>query len=183
MPAKIEIQEYYLPRKLFLEIGGFTSQDLSVFMQKHSLDTNPEGIPVFGVVEALNKERKKRRFGEDDDFDRDIKKEKLIKARIENQSNLKELIPIVEAKKRVKDTFLAVANMMRYAIKLAAPKVARCVNARDAENVLIDAYNNAIEHMEEQSVNISWENEGAKTKLGGTELVEDTEEDTSGTSN
>lgn len=180
MPAFVDIHEYSLPRKLFIELGGFSSGDLSHFCAANDIQPNEDGLPIFATMKALNQVRKRKGAGSDDEVSIELKTEKLQEVRIKNQERLGQLIPKDMAKERVRETFQAVANSIRYAVKLAAPQVAICNNARDCENILISAYNNALEDLHRKAKDISWEDDGVKTQLGRTELVEDSQTDSSG---
>ena len=180
MPAFVEVQEYCLPRKLFMELGGFSASDLSHFTAQHDIQPTEDGLPVFKTMAALNKIRKSK-SADGDELSIELKTEKIQEARIKNQERLGLFIPKEMAKERVREAFQAVANSIRYAVKLAAPQVSICNNARDCENILISAYNNALEDLDKKAKDISWEADGVKTQLGRTELAENTEEGSSGT--
>jgi hypothetical protein len=169
-------EEIYAPRLLFTELGGFTSTDLSAFLQRNGISAHAEGIPIFRTIAALNAERKKKQFGSaSQDVDAELKKEKILKERIANQERLRVLIPNARAKERMRDTLQRVQNMVRYAIKQAAPRVAACIVVRDCENILIETYNAAIDELEQSSTLMDWEDETTHYKSRRTELAEDTE--------
>lgn len=176
MPRPITVvEEMYVPRKYFQTIGGFSAPDFSAFCTKHGIGKNEEELyPVFAICGALNADRKKHRGASvSSDLEEDLKKEKLLEARIKNQEKLKLLIPIDDAKARVRSAFLGVANILKYAIKSSAPRVALNNNVRECENILVNCYNEAIEHIKNTAKIQDWEEMGADTELRGVELSKD----------
>jgi hypothetical protein len=191
MGAFVEVKEMYAPPKFFTTIGGFSSADFAKTMGQAQIMINADGeYPVFKVMEYINELRKRfniKRRGfattdgateESEDVSSELKKEQILKVRIENQEKLKQLIPVPAARKRVQTTLQAVANKIRYAIKQSAPLVAICQDARDCENILIQNYNGAIELLSAEAIDQSWEDYSASHQPGRTQLSSTSREDT-----
>lgn len=166
--------EVYKPREWFITMGGFSSEGFTCFVKKYNIPITAEGWGIFAIMRPLTDLAYKR---DATSIEQELKREQMLSKRISNQEALGELIPIDRAKQRVKTTFLAVANMVRHAVKQAAPRLVLVNNARDAENVMLEAYNNAIEFLKESAKNVDWEFEGRNSKLGRTELVGSSDED------
>jgi hypothetical protein len=176
------VEEIYLPHAYFIKLGGFNAPTFTVLCKQHGISPTDEGYPVFTVLKALRARayQKGRNSTDDaDNLERELKKEKIIGERIKNQKQLRMLIPIEEAKERIRTTFLAVANMLRYAIKKSSPQVALCSSVRDCENILIEAYNSAIKKLKADSKIQTWEEMGANTELRGIELSDNSAQDIS----
>jgi hypothetical protein len=188
-------EEIHIPRKYFIERGGFTQPDLTTFLKRNDITCNSDGFyPVMRIVEALNSERKKKRFDSDgdDDLEIELKREKIQKERIINQQRLGRLIERDRAKERVRIAFSAVANKIRYSIKLVTPKLVQYVwavknseiqepSAREIEALLSNEYNGAIELLYSEVNNVTWEQDGSEVKLRRTELAEDSGESVTST--
>jgi hypothetical protein len=181
MPPRINVTEEWFPAKCFTTIGGFTAPDFTKVVVASGAEQNEDGnYPIFKILEYVNQLRKnmstRGRTGainpeDEDDVGRELKREQVLKARIDNQEKLKQLIPVPAAKRRMQTTLQAVANKIRYAIKQSAPSVAICNNPRDCENILIQNYNGAIELLSSELTVQSWEEYSASHQPGRTELV------------
>lgn len=181
----IPLEEVYLDRKRMIEMGGFSRTDFLKFCKNHDIyaDDNAK-YPVFAIMNALNQERKKRQHGNRgeagmDDLDREKRKEEIMKIRIANQKELGKLIPIEKAMDRTRVAFQTVAAKVRYSIKSASAAISSTIidNPLLAEEILIKHYNNALDELEREVDNVTWEEEARTTKLSRTELSEDTGED------
>jgi hypothetical protein len=173
-----EREEVYVPKALLISMGGFTAPDLSKFITDYGITCDERGVALYAVIAALNKARKKRRFGEqDDDLERELKLEKLQSERIRNQERLGILIEKDYAKERVRRAFVEVATRMRYQIKQTAVKVAPMTSARDCEMILTNDYNDVIDDLEAKAINMRWEDDGLQVKFGRTELASDSKAD------
>lgn len=172
--AAFDYVEVHKPSEWFITMGGFSSEGFRAFTKKYNIPINEHGWGVFAVMRHLTDLAYKR---DATSIEQELKREQMLSKRISNQEALGELIPVDRAKQRVKTTFLAVANMVRHAVKQAAPRLVLVNNARDAENVMLEAYNNTIEFLKESAKNVDWEFEGRNSKLGRTELACVAEED------
>lgn len=170
-----DMPEHYAPRAFFVSIGGFSEIAFDQFVKKHSIMITPKGWPVYEVMRKLCDHVYHRELTS---VEHELKREQMIERRIKNQERLGNLVPIDRAKQRMRTTLVAVANMVRHAIKQSAPRVALVSDARDAENVMVEAYNNAIQFLGETAKNVEWEFEGRNSKLGRTELFDASEENT-----
>jgi hypothetical protein len=177
----IDREEMYAPRTLFVHLGGFNDSDFTKFVQKYGVNVNGDNLyPIFEIMTHMNKERKTRHGLKTDEMsglDTQKRYEEVMKLRIINQERAGLLIPRSVAKDRVRVAFTTVANKIRWSIKNVAPRLIGVTNARDVENMLTQSYNNALEDLETQSKNITWEEDGRKVEFGRTELVEDSGED------
>lgn len=155
----IDVTEKYAPRKFLLDLGGFTSTDLSTFLKENNIAfSSEEGYPIFAIMKALNAARKKGRFGSDTDLDAELKKEKIDHARIVNSLKMKKLIPRDSAVNRMRTTLQALATKISYGAKLAAPRLPGLMNVRDIEKILIESWESAIDSLEEEAnALIDWE--------------------------
>lgn len=178
MPKVINKEEMYCTRTHLMQMAGFTSTDLTDFLRRNEVEASDEGYPIFAIMNSLNKERKKGRWGENE-LDSQLKFERIQKERIVNQQRLGQLMPRELVKERVRITFQAVANKIRYAIKSVSPRLVGVPNARDVENFLTQSYNNALEDLERESKNVSWEQDGSEVQLTRTEMASDTGTDIS----
>jgi len=171
-----DMPEHYAARAYFISIGGFSEISFDQFLKKHNVMITPQGWPVFEVMRHLCDHVYHREISS---VEQELKREQMLDKRIKNQTALGTLISVERAKQRTKSTLLAVANMIRHAIKQSAPRLVLVNNARDAENVMIETYNNAIAFLGESSKNVDWELEGRNHKLGRTELSDSSEESAS----
>lgn len=173
MPKRVEMTELYIERLKLLEMGGFTPGDLTDFLRRYDIVSNEDNLyPVTVIMKHMNYERKKR-GGKDNQLDDQLKFERIQKERIINQTKLGELIPRSIIKERVRIAFQAVANKIRYSIKNCAPRMIGITNARDAENLLTQSYNNALDDLKKEAVDVSWDKDGIETELRRTELASD----------
>lgn len=162
----VDREELYVERILLMTMGGFTSSDFTDFVRRNNITSNEERkYPVFAIITALNDERKARRFSasgkqEINELEVQKKSEEVRKLRIVNDEREGILIPRALVKDRVRTTFRAVANKIRYAIKRAAPKLMGMDSARLIEEILTKDYNNAILALENEAKNISWDEDG-----------------------
>jgi hypothetical protein len=181
-----EIKEYYLGQSLFNQVGHMTTYDIRQMSEKYPQCRQTDvGIPIFGMIDALNTELKAYRdtFGldankttEENKQERAMKHENILSKKILNQAKLSLLIPKAQATERVKGVFRAVMNTVKHAIKMAAPKLIELTDQRDIEQVLSDSWNEAVKKLEQASKVISWEEYGSADLLR-TRLVDIEEQD------
>jgi len=173
------VEELYITKKQVVILTGFQYHDLDAFIQLNNVPYENNLIPVFKFIDALRKATKKVPKREDD-MEKAKRHEEVMKLRIVNQERLRKLIPIQDAKVRVKKAFSAVAKYIQHGCKAAAPRVAICQDVRECERIMLAAYDTAIDQLAKEAKIISWEDDGAKTELRGTELPESAPEDSSG---
>lgn len=185
MPA-ISSQEHYLPHKFFREVAGLSNYEIEQMAGKYDFArATDNGIPIGGMMRALNEERKKlaETFGsnlnkdiEGAKLEYELKNENILSKRILNQAKLGILIPKVEAEERMKKTLRGVMNTIKNAIKLISPRLINIENQRDAEAIMTDSWNSAVRELEKSANVISWEADGS-SKLLQTRLGDIKEED------
>ena len=164
-------EEKYAPRALLVEMGGFTGTELVTFMRNNDIEASSTGIPVFALIKALNKARKRRGHKvEVEEVDQLLKHEKLQETRIKNQERLGKLIEKTSAKERVRKAFTTVAARMRHQIKQTAVKLATVPNARDCETIMTNDYNTVLDDLLQEADNVTWEEDGQRTQLERTEI-------------
>lgn len=177
----MDSEEQYAPRKFFIDLGGFTSPDFIAFCKEFNVEKDEEtgGYPVFKMIAALNMARKKGKWGKDSDLDAELKRTKIEQIKINNAIKLREFVPRKDIVERIRTTFQALANQIRYSVKTAAPRIVGILNVRDIENIIIEYYNQAIEDLGKKAKQITkWEDYGViNFQQGGGELVENPEED------
>ena len=177
-----ERKETYLQRILFMELGGLSSTQISHLCSKYGIQAEPMGLPVFAMIKAIDSERKSAKYTKDGkDVDAELKGERRLKERLNNLEKMGLVVSKERAKERIRTTFQAAANMVRYAIKRAAPRVAVCNDPRDCENIMISEFNSGIDELETQAKDITWEDErgGFDDLTRGTLMAEDSVEDSS----
>jgi hypothetical protein len=172
------LAEIYLPRSYFVQLGDFSDDDFRIFTQTLGIKPNTKGFyPTFQVITALNSARKKGRWGTGD-ADTALKRARIKSVELATSIKAREFIPTASAKSRIKSILLATANKIRYSIKVTAPRMIGLLSARDAESIMTDGYNNAIDSllMEAEALK-TWEQYGfdAITE-GGDFVAEDTDE-------
>lgn len=177
MPAKVNVQEYYLPQKLFVQLAGMDRYEVEVMSKKHNCARESDrGIPVFGMMKALNLERRLREKAmgasvssdmEDSSLSYDLKYENILTKRILNQTKLGMLVLKEEGAARVKHTLRGVAASIKTAIKNASARLAALSigSKRDIETILTEEYNSSISDLEVASKVISWEEDGSLNLL------------------
>jgi hypothetical protein len=181
LDSKMETFEIYLPRQYFVQQGGFSDDDFRLFTQTLSIRPNSKGdYPVFLVMTTLNSARKKGRWGTGD-ADTALKRARIKSVELATSIKSKEYVPTVLARNRMKSMLLAVANKIRYSIKVTAPRMIGLLSARDAESILTEGYNNAIDSLLIEADELkTWEQYGFDSIEGGRDqLVEDTNSDLS----
>jgi len=181
MAVNINVQEFHLPHMLFRQIGQLSNYEIEQMGVKYQeARRTDKGIPVFGMIYALNEERKKltEAFGSNISQDiggakleYDLKNEMILSKRILNQAKLGILIPKEEASDRVKRILTTVMNMLRNNIKTVSPQLIGVTNLRDIESIITNEWNKSVEILEKESKVISWGEDGS-SKLLQTRLNE-----------
>lgn len=168
----METAEIYFPRQYFIQLGGFSDNDFIVFTQTLGIRANAKGYyPNFAIMTALNSARKKGRWGTGD-ADTALKKARIKSVELATSIKSREYIPTATARSRMKSILLATANKIRYSIKVVAPRMIGILSARDAESILIDAYNNSIESLLGEAEALkTWEQYGFDTISGGGDIL------------
>jgi hypothetical protein len=170
-------EEKYAPRKMFLELAGFTSSDFSSFLKENNISNTEEGYPVFSIMSALNNARKKGRFGKGDNLDAELKREKIEGQRIANTLKMKKLISREAVITRERVFLQALANKVLYGAKLSAPRLPGVMNVRDIENIIIEGWESVVDALKEEADSIlSWEDYAINIQPAGAGMVESSEE-------
>lgn len=174
--ATIQVAETFRETTFFTTVGGFAStQDFSNFCRTWGIQKHVMGYPVFAIMTALNKARKNRTVAGG-------LQEELTTVKIEKEKTLiaikrHEFIPRDLAVNRIRITLMATASKLKYAIKMAAPRVCGLFHAPDVENVLTECYNAAMEQLYLEAEQIeSWEtygtqNQRSDVQSGGADLA------------
>ncbi len=175
--ASVSNQEYHIPHTTFRQMTGLTNYEIEQMgIQFDYARKNDKGIPIFGMVKALNESKREMadKFGvnvnsdtDDAKYDHKLKWETLVSKRILNQMKLGVLIPKEEAAERVKVVFRAVINIIKVGIKHSATRIMAMTitNPRDIEVVLTEGWNDAITTLRDKSEIISWEEDGSHVLL------------------
>jgi hypothetical protein len=165
-------KDYYLPRQSFITVGGITQYEFENLTREYECcRATEEGVPVLGMVRALNLDRRKLleiTGGKDATSAAetyDLQHERVLKERILNQTKLGLLIPKEEAKNRARKGLQSVMHAIKYSMKLAAPRLDGITDLREKEAILVDSYNDAIKVLEEEVQLLSWEDDGNTTLL------------------
>ena len=175
--TEIQVGEAYTTHTHLLTIGGFKDdKELKLFCLRNGIVKDPRGYPIFKIISCLNSARKMKQ--KDLDLSEELLKEKVRKERVATDIKLKFYIERTKAIDRIRTTCQAVANKIRYAIKLSAPRVTGIMSVVDVENILTEVYNSAIEQLLTEASTIqSWEDYGyVSAQSTGNEMAEDTEE-------
>lgn len=170
----MDTTDVYLPRPYFIQLGGFSDDDFRIFTQTMSLKPNDKGYyPVFAIMAAVNSHRKKGRWGTGD-ADTALKRARIKSVELATSIKAKEFIRTDSARSRMKSILLAVANKIRYSIKSTAPRMIGLLSARDAESILVDGYNSAIQQLLHEADELkTWEQYGTDTVGEGGDFVVD----------
>jgi hypothetical protein len=181
MAVQINVQEYHLSHMLFRQIGQMSNYEIEQMGVKYpEARRTDKGIPVFGMIFALNEERKKltevcgSNISQDmgsAKLEHELKNEMILSKRILNQAKLGILIPKEEASDRVKRILTTVMNMLKNNIKMVSPQLVNIVNLRDIESIITNEWNKAVEILEKESKIITWGEDGS-SKLLQTRLNE-----------
>lgn len=179
-----EVHEVFKETLYFVTLGGFTShQDFNNFMRAQGVEKHLLGWPVFAVMRVLNAARKNRTVAgslQEELTTVKIEKEKTLIA-IKRQDYISRDLAVA----RIRITLMATASKIKYAIKLASPRVCGMCHAPDVEIVLTECYNQAMEQLLSEAEQIeSWEvygtqNQGSNLLPSGVSLADTQEEDTS----
>lgn len=177
----LDTREYYLPHTLFRQVGHLTAYEMEIMGEKYpEARSTSSGIPVFGMIHALNAERKKLTdaFGsnlnkpiEEAKLEFELKEENILAKRILNQAKLGILILKDEASERVKKVFRSVMVVIKTGIKNSAARLINITDQPDIEAILTEEWNEAIKDLERASKVISWEQDGS-VKLLQTRLAD-----------
>ncbi len=175
----VTYKEIHLPHTYFTRLGKLTNYDIELMERKYpyAMKTD-EGYPLFGMLRAMNEERKAvlDSFGvsantdlDDAKLDNELKVENIQSKRILNQLKMGFLIPKAEASDRVKKVFGAVMNVIKVGIKNAAYRVysnkPHLNSQRDIEIILTDEWNGAITELKDGAKVISWSEDGSSKVL------------------
>jgi len=168
-------QDFFMPNTAFRQMGHLTTGEIDQISAKYPFaNKTEEGIPVFGMVRALNEERKRlssltgAKINTEDEqvkIDYSIKYEQVMAKRISNQAKLGKLILKEEAEERIQSTFKAVTFMLKNAIKNIAPNLVPATDTRDIESIMTKGWNNAVDELKKGSTIIPWDNDGSATLL------------------
>jgi len=171
----MDIKEFYLPHKYFREMAGLSNYEIEQMAVKYDYARSTDkGFPVFGMMRAINEDRKKlsNTFGsnvskpiEEAKLEYKLKEENILAKRILNQAKLGFLIPKTEAEERIKKVLRSVVNIIKNAIKNIAPRLIDIKNQRDVEVIVTAAWNEAVKILEDSSKVISWEADGSSNLL------------------
>lgn len=171
-----EVHELYMPPIFFYTIGGFSSrQAFNDFCKRYQIEQMPRGYPVFRIMNQLVLVSKNRTVA-------GSLQEEYTKAKINKETTLtaikrKEYIARDLAIDRMRTTMMAVANKIRYGIKMAAPRVCGLMSAYDIESILTEVWNSCIDQLGAEAKSLeSWETYGINFQSTGSEMVEDPEE-------
>lgn len=176
--TEIKVGEAYTTHTHLLAIGGFKDdKELKLFCLRNNIERDPRGYPIYRIMSCLNEARRMKQ--KDLDLSEELLREKVRKEKVSTDIKLKIYIERTKAIERIRTTCQAVANKIRYSIKLAAPRITGLMSVADVEAILTESYNSAIEQLvTEADVIQSWEGYGYTTDIQptGSEVVEDTEE-------
>ena len=171
----MDIKEFYLPHKYFREMAGLSNYEIEQMAVKYDYARSTDkGFPVFGMMRAINEDRKKlsNTFGsnvskpiEEAKLEYKLKEENILAKRILNQAKLGFLIPKTEAEERIKKVLRSVVNIIKNAIKNISPLLIDIKNQRDVEVIVTAAWNEAVKILEDSSKVISWEADGSSNLL------------------
>ena len=173
----MKTQEYYLPHKMFVQQAGMNAYEIETISKNNECARETsQGFPVFGMMRALNDERRKREKAmgssissdiKDSELSYELKHENILAKRILNQTKLGMLILKEEGATRVKTVLRAVSNSIKTSIKNASARLSILGygSKRDIETVLTEEYNNSIADLEKSSKVISWEEDGSVNLL------------------
>jgi len=171
----LNIQEAYLPAQWVRQVGGLTQYQCEVLGKKYDYARQTDkGYPIGGLMKALNEELTalSKTMGtsiganeKELQIEYELKRENVLSKQINNQAKLSLLIPKEEASDRVRNVFRATINMIKNAIKNAAPRLVGCEEKRDAERIMIEEHNDALEKLKSEAKVISWEEDGSSTLL------------------
>lgn len=178
---EVQVGEAYTTFTHLLALGGFKDdKELKLFCMRNDIQKDPRGYPIFKIMSCLNSARKMKQ--KDLDLSEELLKEKVRKERVATDIKMKIYVERSKAIERIRTTCQAVANKIRYSIKLSAPRVTGLMSTVDIENILTESYNSAIEQLlVEADVIQSWEGYGyveSDFQSTGSEVVEDTQEST-----
>lgn len=171
----MDIKEFHLPHKYFRELAGLSNYEIEQMAVKYDFARSTDkGIPVFGMMKALNTERKELSdtFGSnlskpvgEAKLEYELKEENILGKRILNQAKLGFLIPKTEAEERMKKLLRGVMNVIKNAIKNSSPRLINIKSQRDVEVIITESWNDAVKQLEDNSKVISWEADGSSNLL------------------
>lgn len=175
--APTPMDDFYFIKKVISEMSGIQKHHLDYLVETHGCaNGNETGFPVFGIMRALYTEwmRYKNIIGsargansDDDELKMDflLKKEKVQKERILNQTKLGLMIPKEEASNRVRGSLKAVMNTIKSSIKTIAPYLVNIPESRDVETIIAKHWNKCIAELEAKSKVVEWEVDGTHSML------------------
>ena len=178
-------KDYFLQRGFFVSTGGFKESEFREIIRKYpECGVVDEGYPVFRIMSVLNKELREARekikqtekymkkfddsmpadlANESVRLDMELKHEKVIEKRISNQIKLGELILKDEGKDRVAKSIQALMALVKHIVTSLAAELPG--NRRTNEKMLSRHWNQAVRVLEDESTNLSWEEDGGVTTL------------------
>ena len=180
--------DYYMKKHFFVTLGGYTQYKIDKICQAYP-EAGPNDVgsyPVFAFLRAAMKWYENSSSDtQDQTVETQLKKERVIKERIQNQTKLGKLIPKEDAKIRMLRTLGDVGIKIKYAIKESSVSSVGIQDPRIIEAIMIDKHNQAIKKLEESCRLVEWEHEQIttveKTLLQNQEKLvnfkEDNEED------
>ena len=171
----MDLSEVHLPIMFFRQVAGLTNYEMEELGKKYDVARpNDQGVPVGGLIKALNMERKSMsdilgtKINQSDGeikMEIALKEENIQSKRINNQAKLALLIPKEEASERVKTVLRAMMNLVKNAMKNAAPRLVNIEEKRNVETILTEEWNDAVDLLRKEAKVISWEQDGSGSLL------------------
>lgn len=172
MPS--QMQDFHMKQKFFMALGGMKERFLEHMYEDYpQCRGTDEGIPVFGMINALTKEIIKYRgsggdsakYGQMDEemarenlkLDTNIKHERLMKERIINQTKLSNLIIKAEGEERVANSIKGLMSFLTHSISMYSAK------QKDSQTVmkeLTHCFNQCVDFLQEESEMVDWASDG-----------------------
>jgi predicted ribosome quality control (RQC) complex YloA/Tae2 family protein len=175
MAKNFMFEDIQVPEKTFRDLAGMSSGDLQELRSAFEYARgDADGMPMFGMLKACNEHRRRLKetlgvkgvsSSDDMKLEAELKHEKVQKERILNQLKLSMLIPKQEATDRVRGSLKAAANMIRGFCKSVSPLLLNLREARDAESIIVNHWNECVKELEKKSSIIEWEVDGSHTLL------------------
>lgn len=151
---------FIIPAEVLAPAMGIPDNDLSSLAKRH-IFPNREG-PKTERVYDLKKVLKalwEMKQGREISVDTELKKKKIIGEDIKNKIRLRQYIKKERAEERCVRILTAAMTRIRYAVKKAAPVLVGIPSAQDAEDVMGQKFQEALQFLEEEANNKEWANE------------------------
>jgi hypothetical protein len=161
----MKYSDVYMTRQWIISLTKISNKELDDYIRTFNLNETEEGLPIFALLNSIHLKSKAPATIQPDELKdeiimKKINQQKLLAAYIANQSRLNLFVPKAIAELRMTKTLTAVSGLIRTAIITMSPNLLNISDTRLIQEIITNAWNEAVDTLYEASDQISWEDEG-----------------------